>query len=79
MQFDNAENVALDLVEKVSAPTSDKSSALTAVAVVRADSLMLLAWTLASAGHFDASLDRCDEAVQVSVYVYQAKGNFLTI
>jgi len=73
MQFDNAENVALDLVEKVSALASDQSSALAAVAVVRADSLMLLAWTLASAGHFDASLDRCDEAMQVSVYFMYIK------
>ncbi len=66
MQFDEAEDVALQLVEKISAPTADKALHRAGGAVVRADSLMLLAWALASAGHFDSALDRCDEAVQVS-------------
>jgi hypothetical protein len=66
MHFDEAEDVALQLVEKLAAPASEKALHRAGGAVVRADSLMLLAWALASAGHFDSALDRCDEAVQVS-------------
>jgi hypothetical protein len=63
MQFDDAENVATQLVENGAVASGDRTAAS---AVVRADLLMLLSFVLAGAGHFDAALDRCDEAVQVS-------------
>ncbi len=66
MQFDEAEDVASQLVENMAIPSSDKTVLRAGNAAVRADSLMLLAWALASAGHFDSALDRCDEAVMVS-------------
>jgi tetratricopeptide (TPR) repeat protein len=66
MQFDAAETVATQLVEKLAAPGPPNSATRAGQAVVRADALMLLAWTLAGAGHFDAALDRCDEGMQVS-------------
>jgi tetratricopeptide (TPR) repeat protein len=62
MQFNEAEDVALRLVEDLAHSSSKTANS----AVIRADSLMLLAWILSSAGHFDSALDRCDEAVQVS-------------
>lgn len=65
MQFDEAEDVALRLVEDL-ADSSSKTAKSAGGAVFRADSLMLLAWILSSAGHFDSALDRCDDAVQVS-------------
>lgn len=63
MQFDAAEDCATKLVEQCAAAADDKAAVS---AVVRADALMLLAFVLAGAGHYDAALDRCDEAVQVS-------------
>jgi tetratricopeptide (TPR) repeat protein len=62
MQFDAAEDVATKLVEQCAAAADDKAAAS---AAVRADLLMLLAFVLAGAAHYDAALDRCDEAVQV--------------
>ena len=65
MQFDDAESIATQLVERLASSSTPKAVTRAGSVVTRADSLMLLAWTLAGAGHFDAALDRCDEALQV--------------